>query len=58
MLVVDDPVKDREEADSESTRNTTWAWWTQVALTRLMPNAAVLVMGTRWHEDDLIGRIL
>lgn len=58
LLVVDDPVKDREEADSEAIRNSTWAWWTEVATTRLMPDAVVLLVQTRWHEDDLAGRIL
>lgn len=58
LLIVDDPVKDREEADSEAIRNSTWAWWTEVAQTRLMPDAVVLLVQTRWHEDDLAGRVL
>jgi predicted phage terminase large subunit-like protein len=58
LLILDDPIKDRAEADSEATRNRIWAWYTQVALTRLMPDAGVLLTMTRWHEDDLAGRIL
>jgi predicted phage terminase large subunit-like protein len=58
LLVVDDPVKDREAADSAAIRESTWRWWSEVALTRLQPGARVCVTGTRWHADDLIGRIL
>jgi predicted phage terminase large subunit-like protein len=58
LLVVDDPVKDREAADSPAIRESTWRWWTETALTRLQPGARVCVTGTRWHADDLIGRIL
>ena len=58
ILVIDDPVKNREEADSETTRASTWNWYTSTAYTRLMPGAGVLVIQTRWHDDDLSGRIL
>jgi predicted phage terminase large subunit-like protein len=58
LLVVDDPVKDREAADSAAIRESTWRWWTETALTRLQPGARVCVTGTRWHADDLLGRIL
>lgn len=58
LLLVDDPVRDREEADSETMRRKTWEWWTDVATTRLHPGAAVCLVMTRWHEDDLGGRIL
>lgn len=58
LLVVDDPVKGREEADSAAIRESTWRWWTEVALTRLQPGAVVLLVQTRWHEDDLAGRVL
>ena len=56
--MIDDPIKDREEADSAAFRARIWAWFTQVAMTRLMPEAVVLLCLTRWHEDDLAGRIL
>jgi predicted phage terminase large subunit-like protein len=58
LLVCDDPVRDREAADSEAIREATWRWWLQVALTRLQPGAVVALVQTRWHEDDLAGRIL
>lgn len=58
VLVIDDPVKNREEADSEVSRQSTWNWYTSTAYTRLMPGAGVLVIQTRWHDDDLSGRIL
>jgi predicted phage terminase large subunit-like protein len=58
LLVVDDPVKDAEEASSDAMLERIWQWWTQVALTRLMPNAAVLLTMTRWSEGDLVGRVL
>jgi predicted phage terminase large subunit-like protein len=58
VLNIDDPVKDRVEADSQTTRNTIWAWYTSTAYTRLMPGGAVILTMTRWHEDDLAGRLL
>jgi predicted phage terminase large subunit-like protein len=58
ILLIDDPVKDREEADSETRRVRVWDWYTSTAYTRLMPGAAIIVIQTRWHEDDLAGRLL
>lgn len=58
LLLIDDPVKDRESADSEVIRKSTWEWFNGVAYTRLMPKGAIVVIQTRWHEDDLSGRIL
>lgn len=58
LLVIDDPIKDREEADSKSTRDKLWSWFTEVAMTRLMPGGRVVIIMTRWHEDDLIGRLI
>jgi predicted phage terminase large subunit-like protein len=58
LLVIDDPIKDREEAESKSTRDKMWAWFTDVAMSRLMSvGARVVIIMTRWHEDDLIGRL-
>jgi len=58
ILIIDDPIKDAEEAMSPTLRQKLWDWFTQVAMTRLMTKfAAVVVVHTRWHEDDLIGRI-
>jgi predicted phage terminase large subunit-like protein len=58
LLVIDDPVKGREEADSESYRERVWQWYLEVARTRLMPGGRMVLCQTRWHEDDLAGRIL
>ncbi len=57
-LIIDDPIRDRAEADSELIRKRLWDWWTDVARTRLMPKARVILASTRWHFDDLTGRIL
>lgn len=56
--LIDDPVKGRKEADSELVRQTTWDWYKSDFLTRLKPGAAQIIIQTRWHEDDLAGRIL
>lgn len=58
VLLVDDPVKDREWAESELRRNAAWDWWESVAVTRLAPGGIVVLIQTRWHQDDLSGRIL
>ena len=56
--IIDDPVKDAEEAESETIRAKGWAWYTTVFLTRGQPNAAIIIVMTRWHQDDLVGRLL
>lgn len=58
LLIIDDPVKSQVEADSARDREKVWAWWTSVALTRLAPGAGVIIIMTRWHDDDLVGRLL
>ena len=58
LLVIDDPLKDRAEADSKTIRDTCWDWWTDSLSTRLAPGAPVIVILTRWHEDDLAGRLI
>jgi len=55
LLIIDDPVKNREEAESEVIRKKTKDWYTSTAYTRLMPGGAIIVIQTRWHEDDLAG---
>lgn len=57
MLIIDDPLKDRTEADSLTIRDTCWDWWTDALSARLAPGAPVLLVLTRWHEDDLAGRL-
>lgn len=58
IALIDDPFKDREEADSERRRELVWDWYRSTLYTRLMPGGAIVVIQTRWHEDDLAGRLL
>ena len=58
LALIDDPFKDREEADSERRRELVWDWYRSTLYTRLMPGGAIVLIQTRWHEDDLAGRIL
>ena len=55
--IIDDPVKDDEEATSETIRDRVWDWYTRVFKTRAEPGAAEIIVMTRWHEDDLVGRL-
>lgn len=56
--LIDDPIKTRQEADSERVRQTQWDWYINDFLTRLKPGGRQILIQTRWHEDDLGGRIL
>jgi predicted phage terminase large subunit-like protein len=58
LLLIDDPIKDREEANSETIRKALHEWYASVAYTRLMPGGAIVIIQTRWHEDDLAGWLL
>lgn len=58
LLIIDDPVKNRQEADSPTMRERIWDEYTSTFLTRLHPGASIIVIMTRWHEDDLCGRLL
>lgn len=58
ILIVDDPVKDEEEAQSETIRDNTYSWYKSTFSTRALPGAGILVIQTRWHYDDLSGRLL
>lgn len=59
LLLIDDPIKSREEADSPIMREKVWKWYTSVLRTRMMTDQGCLVIiSTRWNEDDLIGRHL
>lgn len=55
LLLIDDPVKNREDAESEVIRKKTKDWYTSTAYTRLMPGGRIVIIQTRWHEDDLSG---
>ncbi len=56
--IIDDPVKSREEAESATIREKVWDWYRSDFYTRLKPGAAVVVVQTRWHEEDLSGKLL
>jgi len=58
VLLIDDPHKDRAEANSQTVRDGIWNWYRSTAYTRLMPGGAIVLIQTRWHEDDLAGRLL
>jgi predicted phage terminase large subunit-like protein len=58
IALIDDPFKDREEADSERRRDVVWDWYRSTLYTRLMPGGAIVLIQTRWHEDDLAGRLI
>jgi predicted phage terminase large subunit-like protein len=57
VLVIDDPVKNAEEADSADAREKVWEWYLSTAYTRLAPGGGVLIIQTWWHDDDLSGRL-
>jgi len=58
ICIIDDPVKNAEEADSQIYRDKVWEWYRTTLRTRLAPNGAIVLVQTRWHEDDLAGRLL
>ena len=58
LIIIDDPIKSREEAQSAAYRDKVWGWYTNDLYTRLEPGGAIVLVMTRWHEDDLAGRIL
>lgn len=58
IALIDDPLKDRKEADSETIREDVWNWYTSTLRTRLMPGGAIVLIQTRWHDADLAGRLL
>jgi predicted phage terminase large subunit-like protein len=58
LLILDDLHKDAAQASSPAIRQNVWDWFTAVAFTRLSPDASVILIGTRWHQDDITGRLL
>jgi hypothetical protein len=58
ILLIDDPLKNRQDADSPVVRESTWQWYKSTARTRLSPDGAIVLIMTRWHTDDLAARIL
>lgn len=57
-LIIDDPIKNREEADSPTIRQNIWDWYTSTLYTRQQQDARILVVMTRWHSEDLAGKLL
>lgn len=57
ILAIDDLIKNRKEANSPTLRDDQWDWLIEVALTRLEPGSSVIITMTRWHEDDIAGRL-
>jgi predicted phage terminase large subunit-like protein len=58
VAIIDDPIRSRQDAESELSREHTWQWFANDLLTRLTPDGAIVLIGTRFHEDDLMGRIM
>jgi len=58
LIVIDDPFKDWAEAQSEVIREKVWDWWLSVVLQRLHAGGAIIIIATRWHKDDLSGRLI
>ena len=58
VAIIDDPFKGAKEAESKTIRDNIWEWYRSVLRTRLAPGGAVILIMTRWHEDDLAGRLI
>jgi len=58
LIIVDDPVNGREEAFSKHIRDKTWDWWEYDIVSRLQDKTSIIFTMTRWHHDDLAGRLL
>ena len=58
LVVIDDPIKSHAEADSPVLRERIWNWYRSDLMTRLKPKGRIVLIMTRWHEDDLAGRLL
>ena len=58
LLIIDDPIKNAEEAMSETMRTKQWDWYQSTASTRIEPGGCSIIMATRWHAEDLIGKLI
>ncbi len=58
LAIIDDPIKSYEQAYSERVRESNWGWWRTTLHTRILPTASIVLIQTRWHLDDLAGRLL
>lgn len=58
IAIIDDPFKNREDANSKIQRDKVWSWYQSTIRTRLAPGGGIIIIQTRWHDDDLVGRII
>lgn len=58
LMIIDDPIKGREQANSETMRNKVWNWFTNDAMTRMSPKSGTIIINTRWHLEDLAGKVM
>lgn len=58
LLIIDDPIKNSEEAQSETQRNKLWDWFRSTAYTRIEPGGVCIIVQTRWNESDLAGKVI
>lgn len=58
ILIIDDPIKNAIDANSKIKRDNDWEWYGTTAYTRLLPGGGILIIMTRWHDDDLTGRLI
>ena len=58
LALIDDPIKNSEEASSQTMRDKVWDWYQSTLYTRLEPDGVIIVIQTRWHSDDLCGRLI
>jgi hypothetical protein len=56
--IIDDPLQNWQEAQSQTVRDTCWEWWRSTFRTRIWGDGAIVIIMTRWHEDDLAGRVM
>src|SRR5690606_38451832 len=57
LLVIDDIMKNSDDARTQAVRDSQWEWFTKVAMTRRMGKKLVIIIMTRWHSDDIVGRL-
>lgn len=58
LMIIDDPIRNQADAESETVRESLWEWYQGTMYTRLEPGGSIILTATRWHEDDLTGRLL
>ena len=58
IAIIDDPFKNRDEANSKLQREKVWSWYQSTIRTRLAPGGGLIIIQTRWHDDDLVGKII